>query len=138
MCGDYAILSPKTGELINASLIPNDILLFERIYSFYECGLECYETNAEFAKQLGFCESTATKRLRSLKKIGLVKTYTEHKHNGRIKDKRYIYVQPERMGQIIAARKNAAKKEQPYNCLLLPPLEQTVQKPERREAPIER
>lgn len=128
MVGGYAVTSPKTGEIINAKLTPTDILLFERIYSFYECGLDCYETNAEFAKQLGFCEATASKHISSLKKIGLVKSYTERKYNGKIKDKRFIYVQPERMGQIIAARKKAAKEEHPYDCLLLPSLEETEQK----------
>ena len=138
MVGEYAITSPKTGEIINAKLTPADILLFDRIYSFYECRLDCYETNAEFAKQLGFCEATVSKHINNLKKIGLIKTYTERKYNGRIKDKRYIYVQPERMEQIVAARKKAAKEENPYDCLLLPDLEETEQQPERREAPIEK
>lgn len=138
MCGHYAITSPETGELITAKLTPTDILLFERVYSFLECGQSCYMSNAEFAKQLGFCESTVSKHINNLKKIGLVAVWIDKQFNGRIKDKRYIYVQPKRMEQIIAERKKAAKNGHPYDCLLLPNLEETEQEPARREAPIEK
>ena len=151
MVGDYAIVSPETGEVITTKLHVNDILLFERVYSFLMCRQMCYMSNAEFAKQLGFCESTASKCISRLKKIGLVEVFIDKKFNGRIKDNRYIYVQPNRMLQIIAERKKAAKKGHPYDCLLLQPLEgqteqmaetqpleETEQKPRRREAPKEK
>ena len=153
MVGDYDIVLPETGEVIATKLHVNDILLFERVYSFLMCRQMCYMSNAEFAKQLGFCESTASKCISRLKKIGLVEVFIDKKFNGRIKDTRYIYVQPSRMLQIIAERKKAAKKGHPYDCLLLQPLEgqteqmaetqplaetqpfeETEQKPRRREA----
>lgn len=118
LCGLYAVVIPTTGELVNAKLHVSDMLLFERIYSFYESGQKCYMTNADFAKQLGFSERTSVACINRLQRLGLVKVHIEHTFNGRIKDKRYIHIQHERLEQIITERKKA-----PFDCVLLQPLE---------------
>lgn len=132
LCGLYAFPSPETGEIINKRLHLNDMILFDRVYSFCECGQKCYMSNAEFAKQIGFSERTSVECINRLKTLGLISVQIIHTYNGRIKDKRYIYVMHDRLNQMIAER-----KKDPFGCVLLPPLEEAEQERTRREAPNE-